>query len=261
MCFAQVAGVRRLKNAGSGSGDLVTLSSHWTKALILAVHCAATVYRTPIMKRDRCLTVVIAASSLAVSYVEAFVAPGGEWRSPGHLRQRPRERNRVPMRDTCGATNAWHHTPFEGSVSRVRPIYSGVEASESFDEREGSDVEPLVITACQLEAVRQHGEDEKSEPHGGRWAALKRSFTRGAVSLAALTFGATAMSGMSAELKNRMGISIPGAVVSARASVFRPFTRRTVEEKLGNLPAFMVTNFKGSPYLAPSEEDGVQVRN
>ncbi|CAN0557820.1 unnamed protein product, partial [Ectocarpus sp. 8 AP-2014] len=40
---------------------------------------------------------------------------------------------------------------------------------------------------------------------------------------------------------------------SAEASVLRPFEKRTVEEKLANLPAFMVTNKKGSPYLSPTE--------
>lgn len=102
-----------------------------------------------------------------------------------------------------------------------------------------------------------------------RWAAgARRALVRGAASLATFTLGATALSGMSADVQHRLNrgdgatvVSMPGAMKSAEASVFKPFEKRTVEEKLANLPAFMVTNAKGSPYLSPTEANEPQVRS
>lgn len=95
-----------------------------------------------------------------------------------------------------------------------------------------------------------------------RWLGIRRSLARGAASLATFTVGATALSGLSAEVQHRTGgrVSMPAAMKSAEASIVKPFTKRTVEEKVANLPAFMVTNIKGSPFLAPTEEEGYQVR-
>lgn len=95
----------------------------------------------------------------------------------------------------------------------------------------------------------------------GRWAGVQRSLVRGAASYAAVTLGATAVAGLSAEVQQRSGgaVALPMAMQSARASVFKPFSKRSVEEKLGNLPAFMITNKNGSPYLTPTEEQGHQV--
>ncbi|CAN0276727.1 unnamed protein product, partial [Laminaria digitata] len=94
-----------------------------------------------------------------------------------------------------------------------------------------------------------------------RRAGVRRCLARGAASLATFTFGATAVSGLSAELQHKLGgaVSVPAAMQSAQASVFKPFGKRSVEEKLGNLPAFMVTNSKGSPYLTPNVEGGHQM--
>lgn len=94
---------------------------------------------------------------------------------------------------------------------------------------------------------------------GERWGGLRRTLARGAASLAALTFGATALSGTSAELQHRMGKTIPGATATARASIFKPFNKRSLEEKLATVPAFMVTNINGSPYLTPSFVPGEQL--
>ncbi len=104
-----------------------------------------------------------------------------------------------------------------------------------------------------------------------RWAAgARRSLVRGAASLATFTLGATALSGLSADVQHRLNsgdgaaaaaeVSLPGAMKSAQASVLKPFDKRTVEEKLANLPAFMVTNAKGSPYLSPTQPGEPQVR-
>lgn len=95
----------------------------------------------------------------------------------------------------------------------------------------------------------------------GRWAGVRRSLARGAASYAAVTLGATAVAGLSAEVQQRSGgtVALPMAMQSARASVFKPFSKRSVGEKLGNLPAFMITNKNGSPYLTPTEEQGHQV--
>lgn len=94
-----------------------------------------------------------------------------------------------------------------------------------------------------------------------RWAGIRRSLARGAVSFTAVTLGATALSGLSAEIQQRLGgaVAMPMAMGSAEASVVKPFSKRSVEEKLGNLPAFMVTNAKGSPYLTPTGREGHQV--
>ncbi|CAM9820512.1 unnamed protein product, partial [Discosporangium mesarthrocarpum] len=79
-----------------------------------------------------------------------------------------------------------------------------------------------------------------------RWQRLQRSLLHGAISMAAFTFGATAVfSGV----HSRLGVDVPGATAPAEASIFKPFNKRTVQEKLANLPAFMVVNRGGSPYL------------
>lgn len=94
-----------------------------------------------------------------------------------------------------------------------------------------------------------------------RWAGVQRSIARGAASYAAVTLGTAAVAGLSAEVQQRSGgaVALPMAMQSARASVFKPFSKRSVEEKLGNLPAFMITNKNGSPYLTPTGEQGHQV--
>lgn len=103
--------------------------------------------------------------------------------------------------------------------------------------------------------------EEEGQKRLSRRVGFRRCLVRGAASLATFTFGATAVSGLSADLQHRLGgaVSIPAAMQSAQASVFKPFGKRSVEEKLGNLPAFMVTNSKGSPYLTPTLEEGHQV--
>lgn len=103
-------------------------------------------------------------------------------------------------------------------------------------------------------------EGQEQDGAGRRWPkVLRRSLARGAGSLAAFTFGATTLSGVSAEVQHRLGTPIPGAVASARASIFKPISKRTVDEKLASVPAFMVTNYRGSPYLTPSTKQGEQV--
>ena len=85
--------------------------------------------------------------------------------------------------------------------------------------------------------------------------------------MATFTLGTTALSGLSADVQHRLNsgdgaaaqVSMPGAMKSAEASVFKPFSKRTVEEKLATLPAFMVTNSKGSPYLSPTGPGEPQV--
>ena len=120
-----------------------------------------------------------------------------------------------------------------------------------------SEETPASAVASSLE---EQLEVEKRQRQSRR-AGIRRCLTRGAASLATFTFGATAVSGLSADLQHRLGgaVSIPAAMQSAQASVFKPFGKRSVEEKLGNIPAFMVTNSKGSPYLTPNMEGGHQV--
>ena len=95
----------------------------------------------------------------------------------------------------------------------------------------------------------------------GRWARVRRSVALGAASFTAVLLGTTTVAGLLAEVEEKLGgtVALPMAMKSAHASVLKPFSKRSVEEKLGNLPAFMVTNNKGSPYLTPTQEEGHQV--
>lgn len=133
---------------------------------------------------------------------------------------------------------------------RLRPATMRVSNSEDAD-----------ISASAVDALVMEEERTGEGQPGLRWAGVRRSLARGAASVAAFTFGATALSGLSAEVQHRVGggVSMPAAMESAQASIFRPFAKRTVEEKLSNIPAFMITNVKGSPYLTPTTEDGHQV--
>lgn len=158
-------------------------------------------------------------------------------------------------RDTCSAIDNRRFRRDSVATTAALPASAGEDAGRERAELSCSGVEE------QEEVV----ERPKSKR---RWAAgARRSLARGAASLATFTFSATALSGLSADLQHRLNaggdgattVSMPGAMKSAEASVFKPFHKRTVQEKLANLPAFMVTNAKGSPYLSPTEANEPQV--
>ncbi|CAN0070850.1 unnamed protein product [Ectocarpus sp. 6 AP-2014] len=180
----------------------------------------------------------VATAVVAAKGAQAFVAPSGA-SCPSSLRAGATSRQQQQQPYTCSATN--------NRRSRRAP--------------------PPPLAAAAAAAARGAGEDDHCPPADaaregkGRWAGARRSLARGAASLATFTVGATALSGLSADVQHRLNsrdgaavvVSIPAAMELAEASVLRPFEKRTVEEKLANLPAFMVTNKKGSPYLSPTE--------
>lgn len=209
------------------------------------------------MRQNGGLAVALVTTGLAICCTQAFVAPGSGLRPTSSDHQKRQQG--LLHRDTCLHSNTHRRTCLT-NPSRTRPLGTTVGDTDGLVDFEDDDCEVQVMASRPMEGRRRR-RVRNTEGGGGerRWAALRRSVIRGMASLAALTLGTTMLSGMSAEAQNRMGKSMPGALSTARASVFKPFSRRTVEEKLGNLPAFMVTNFKGSPYLVASEERGVQV--
>lgn len=155
---------------------------------------------------------------------------------------------------------------YSGGRTRPAPFASMRAATNSADTRSPFDASVTVSNTMTEEQRTEREELNENRDTGRknrqlRWAGVRRSLARGAASLATITFGATAISGVSAEVKHRTegAVSMPLAMPSAQASIFKPFARRTVEEKLGNIPAFMITNGKGSPYLTPTPKEGHQV--
>lgn len=188
---------------------------------------------------------VIVAATLAFGAVhgpQAFAPPrcASSWRTASAAAGTAHT-NSGKEQHTCSAID---------SRCLRRAVALAATAAESEEPHASSSASP---SADQLEM--EEGQRQS------RRAGVRRCLARGAASLATFTFGATAVSGLSADLQHRLGgaVSIPAAMQSAQASVFKPFGKRSVEEKLGNLPAFMVTNAKGSPYLTPNVEGGHQV--
>lgn len=185
------------------------------------------------------------AAAVAAKSAQAFVAPA-RTSSPSCWQTGAASQHQQP-RDTCSAADN----------RRFRRAGSNTGASPLAASRAEVDDEDL----CSPPAAAEE------DPPKRRWAGARRSLARGAASLATFTVGATALSGLSAGVQHRLNsgdgaavvVSMPAAMKSAEASVFKPFQKRTVEEKLANLPAFMVTNDKGSPYLSPSEDGAPQV--
>ena len=171
---------------------------------------------------------VIAAATLAFAAVygtQAFVPPrcASSWR-------------------TASAASGTAHTSSRkeqhtSSAIDSRCLPRAVALAATAAESE----EPTASDAASSSAVKLEMEEGQIQsPRAG----VRRCLARGAASLATFTFGATVVSGLSADWQHRLGgaVSVPAAMQSAQASVFKPFEKRSVEEKLGNLPAFMVTN-------------------
>lgn len=185
----------------------------------------------------------VATAVVATKGAQAFVVPSGASCSSS-LRAGAASQQQQQQPYTCSATNN------RRSRRAPPPLAAAAAAARGAEEDDDH---------CPPADVAREGK--------GRWAGARRSLARGATSLAAFTVGATALSGLSADVQHRVNsrdgaavvVSMPAATESAEASVFKPFEKRTVEEKLANLPAFMVTNKKGSPYLSPTEPGEPQV--
>ncbi|CAN0409322.1 unnamed protein product [Pylaiella littoralis] len=204
------------------------------------------------------LIVVATAFAAAAKGVQAFVAPScgssasqlSSWRTGAAAASRQQQ-----QQYTCSAVD---NRRFRRASSRS-PLPTGVTTAAAAEGRGGGgEPEGNPAPFASMEEGKR------------RWAAgARRSLARGAASLATFTVGATALSGLSADLQHRLNsgddssaatvVSIPTAMKSAQASVLKSFEKRTVEEKLGNLPAFMVTNRQGSPYLSPTRPNEPQL--
>lgn len=192
---------------------------------------------------------VIVAATLAFGAVhgtQAFAPPrcASSWRTAAAAAGTAHTSSRKEQQHTCSAID---------SRCLRRAMTLAATAAQSDEPAADAASAAALSSAEQLEL--EEGQRQS------RRAGVRRCLARGAASLATFTFGATAVSGLSAELQHKLGgaVSVPAAMQSAQASVFKPFGKRSVEEKLGNLPAFMVTNAKGSPYLTPNVEGGHQV--
>ena len=212
------------------------------------------------------LIATVATAIIATKTTHAFVprARASSCRAGATSQHQPRQ-------DTCSAIDNRRFRRASAAATTVLPASATAQAAakSASEAAEGGlkDAGP----SCSL--VGEEGEEEEEEEgrpqQRWRWAAggARRALLRGAASFATFSVGATALSGMSADLQHRLNagrdgatvMSVPGAVKSAEASVFKPFEKRTVEEKLANLPAFMVTNANGSPYLSPTEPNEPQV--
>lgn len=200
------------------------------------------------MKQGVFVAAALAVAAANSGVAKAFVPQVAPWRTTPVTSQR---RQHTATKNTCSATDNRRMQQQQLGPRTVR--MSAAAAGTSGEGEQDSD-------ATALERRAEEGEGG-GEGRQRRWAGLRRSLAIGSASLATFTLGATALSGLSAEVQHRVGgaVSMPAAMLSAKASVWKPFNKRTVGEKLGNLPAFMVTNYKGSPYLTPSGDEGTQV--
>lgn len=222
------------------------------------VHATAHVPVMQTMRSDKNLVLALTVTGLSAACVQSFVAPGTVWRTTGYQQHVLQQRQHLLRGDRCCSPNRHRRKMPTVSICRPRTTSMSIRVGNGCDSEDS--IDPSASTMWPAEGIEQGGvEGEKDSRSERRWAALTRSLRRGAASLAALMLGTTTLSGISTEVQKKVGYRLPGPVAMARASVFKPFSKRTVEEKLGNLPAFMVTNYKGSPYLAPAEEQGVQV--
>ncbi|CAM9859530.1 unnamed protein product [Scytosiphon promiscuus] len=195
------------------------------------------------------------ATTVAANGVQAFVLPAGA--SSTSCWQTGAASQHQQARYTCSATD---NRGFRraGSSTGASPLAAAPRTEGDSGDR---DVDSAAFVA------EEGGRPEQQQELKRRWARARRSLARGAASLATFSVGATALSGLSAGVQHRVNsgnggapvVSMPAAMKSAQASVFKSFEKRTVEEKLANLPAFMVTNDKGSPYLSPSEDGAPQL--
>ena len=197
----------------------------------------------------------VATAVVATKSAHAFAPPtrASQWRTGAASQHQQRQ-------ETCSAID---NRRFRRASAATTALPASAPAQSAAEAADPKDAE----LSCSR--VAEEEEEEERPRQKRRWAAgARRSLLRGAASLATFTVGATALSGLSADLQHRLNaggdgatvVSMPGAMKSAEASVFKPFEKRTVEEKLANLPAFMVTNAKGSPYLSPTEANEPQVR-
>lgn len=198
----------------------------------------------------------VATAVVATKGAHAFVPPAcaSSWRTGLAASQHQQH----PQDNTCSAID---NRRFRRASATIMALPAS-DAAQAAGEAAGPEDAELSSSGV--------GEGGQRPQQKRRWAAgARRSLVRGAASLATFTLGATALSGLSADVQHRLNtaggesaatvVSMPGAMKSAEASVFKPFEKRTVEEKLANLPAFMVTNAKGSPYLSPTEANEPQV--
>lgn len=214
-----------------------------------------TSHTTAIMRPTGGVIAAVATAVVATNCAHAFVPPAraSSWRTGAASQHQPPQ-------DTCSAIDNRRFRRATAATTMALPV----SAAPAQVEAAAEDPEDAELSCSGI------GEQEEERPQQKRrWAAgVRRSLLRGAASLATFSVGATALSGMSADLQHRLNaggdgatvVSMPGAMKSAEASVFKPFEKRTVEEKLANLPAFMVTNARGSPYLSPTEAHEPQVR-
>lgn len=220
-----------------------------------------------IMRPTGGVIAAVATAVVATKSAHAFVLPArasSSWRT-GAASQRQQQQRK----DTCSAIDNRRFRRASAAATTALPASAPAqEAAEAGDEAAAAGGPEDAELSCS--GVGNEEEEEEERPRQKRrWAAgARRSLLRGAASLATFTVGATALSGLSADLQHRLNagggggatvVSMPGAMRSAEASVFKPFEKRTVEEKLANLPAFMVTNAKGSPYLSPTGANEPQV--
>lgn len=209
-----------------------------------------TLLESSTMRQGVFIAAALAAAVANNGVAEAFVPQAVPLRSTTVTTSLRRQH--TATKNTCSATDnrrMQQHQLGRPRTSRMSMAAAGTSGEDN-QESDASELEPRA----------EEGEG-RAEGRQRRWAGLRRSLAIGSASLATFTLGATALSGLSASLQHRMGdtVSMPAAMLSARASVWKPFEKRTVGEKLGNLPAFMVTNYKGSPYLTPSGDEGAQV--
>ena len=112
---------------------------------------------------------------------------------------------------------------------------------------------------------------EKEQQDGHRpsvWKAMRTKFSVGTENLGKLVFGtgAAVVAGFGApqtvdlmkavkDGRQDVGTALQSMVrpPSAEAFSLKPFSRRTLKEKLASVPCFLVCNQQGSPYLVPLE--------
>ncbi|GAB5034779.1 chloroplast inner membrane import protein tic22 [Nannochloropsis oceanica] len=124
-------------------------------------------------------------------------------------------------------------------------------------------------TIMSFEGESIHAEQEPQEGHMlSVWKAMRTKLSVGTESLGKLVFGtgAAVVAGFGAppsvdlmravkDGRQDMGTVLQSMVhpPSAEAFSLKPFSRRSLKEKLASVPCFLVCNQQGSPYLVPLE--------
>jgi len=128
---------------------------------------------------------------------------------------------------------------------------------------------PRQSTVMSAEGGESTPEQQQQEGHRPSvWKAMRTKFSVGTENVGKLVFGtgAAVVAGFGApqtvdlmkavkDGRQDVGTALQSMVrpPSAEAFSLKPFSRRTLKEKLASVPCFLVCNQQGSPYLVPLE--------